>query len=170
MVKKFNEYKIDKFSFTLYEKYDEEEDSFFIDTDIRVMNIEKMNLDITETAKEYKKETEEWIHYVVGNSSALGLMKSETGDWIMVDKELIGTFLTDDKLDLDIYKRTDAHDGENGTIGMMPELKTTMSLDDLLKYVKGEESIKDFMGNRYQYNSRIMSNMREFKNFVEHGK
>lgn len=87
----------------------------------------------------------------------LGIIK---GTNILIDDECIGE--VSEKPRIDIFSETRDENGKTTGFNMMPSFSTRMNIENFIKeYSDGEISLQEFMGNRFCYNSRVCSNMRE---------
>ncbi len=87
----------------------------------------------------------------------LGIIK---GTNILIDDECIGEVC--EKPTVDIYSETIDENGKTKSFGLFPRFSSKISIKDLLsEYTMDEVSLETFMGNRFCYNSRVCSNMKE---------
>jgi hypothetical protein len=87
----------------------------------------------------------------------LGVIK---GTNILIDDECIGE--VSENPTLEIYSETRNEDGKTTGFSMFPSFLTKIKVEDLLTECSMEEvSLETFMGNRFCYNSRVCSNMKE---------
>lgn len=142
------------------------------EVNVSLVNVDKMNEDLNVMCTEYmEKQGKDVSNLTYGiRSNKLGFVTSGNGNHIMVDTELIGD-LIEDKYEIEIYE-TRWEDGKVKGFGMFPILNTGINLKELKEKYIGEttENVVEFMGTRYDYNSRIKSNQREFKNWLNERK
>lgn len=92
-----------------------------------------------------------------GLRGAYGVIK---GTNILIDRECIGEI--GEKPSFDIYSEIKDENGKLKSFSLFPTFSTKINISDLLKeYGQNEISLKDFMGDRFCYNDRVQSNMRE---------
>lgn len=83
------------------------------------------------------------------------------GTNLLIDRECCGEYLDkDEKIVIEVYRDTKPDENGSQGIGMFPVLNTTMTKTELLeKYGMPEIDLPTYMGSRFNYNSRIVSNM-----------
>lgn len=84
------------------------------------------------------------------------------------DPELCGRIIDmeEGKYPIEIFKRTHKEGGDE--IGILPEFETAIPVVTLMTdYCIGMVKIPEFMGTRYNYNTRIQDNQKEFINFIK---
>lgn len=89
--------------------------------------------------------------------SQLGWIK---GSNVVIDTECVGEVLTDGKVSFEVYGET-RKDGKAISHDAMPRFKPYFMLDDLLaEDSQPEQTLQEFMGDRFGYNTRVFSNMK----------
>lgn len=69
----------------------------------------------------------------------------------------------------DVPVRTRRKAGAGYTLGLNVEFYFPISAEQMPTYFKGRATLKAYMGSRYDYNPRIIRNMRDFLDAVERG-
>lgn len=128
------------------------------------IDIEKMSKDLNEQlqknpqfkGKEY--ELREKLALIDGVSLA-------------TDNEACFYTNTHQGIEFDFYKKSKEVKNEDGSssrsISMFPSGGVTLTLVDLLKYKKRETNLAVFMGGRFGYNPRIITNTRNLIEYIE---
>ena len=100
--------------------------------------------------------------------SLLKLPKNDKlgGSFAILDMELNGKYEKNGSFVLPVYEDSYDENGKQKGFGVAPETDITISVDNLSKNVIGEKTLKEFMGDRYKYNSRIENNMYNIANIL----
>lgn len=84
----------------------------------------------------------------------------------IIDDECVGQTETE-KYEFGFFLRKD----NSNSFTMFPAFGISLSLDEIKKYLTGEtKTLKDFMGDRYNYNSRLRGNLSSLLDYLRTGK
>jgi hypothetical protein len=132
--------------------------------DIKVIpfNMDALNKDIDDSVKENIKKAGDssFAPKIEPNEFFVvrGYMGVIKGTNILIDRECVGE--VSDKPSLDVYSETRDEFGKTKSFGIFPRFTSRTSLDELVKdYGQHEVSLDVFMGDRFAYNGRIVSNI-----------
>lgn len=98
--------------------------------------------------------------FSVGSNSMLTFIELPNGDIFILDRELVGNIVKlDDEIEFYLYSIS----SDENAIRLMPDASFKTTPDEILQDVDDanwyEKSIKEFMGSRYDYNSRLKYNL-----------
>jgi hypothetical protein len=80
---------------------------------------------------------------------------------VLIDRECVGEIINNDKIPLEVYGERPSESGKGVDLDMFPRFTFVVKLEDILKeYALPEVTLEKFMGDRFAYNNRIISNMR----------
>lgn len=138
--------------------------------EIVLLDIDKINAAVDAFVKLDPKISEE-----VKKNSTFSIRPSKLC-YTLNDKGVIGVFdselcgrvinMDDGKYPIEIFKRTHKEGGDE--IGILPEFETAIPVTVLMTdYCIGTQKIPEFMGTRYNYNTRIQNNQLEFIKFIK---
>ncbi len=129
--------------------------------DIKVakLNVEKLNETINTYFKSKEEVEERAFSYQVSEHS-LCIATSNKGTVAIFDNELCG-WLVEEQVKFDVIRAF-----EEGGRDMFPTKLVGFSMEEMQDFIDEEVTLEDFMGSRFNYNSRIKSNQREFVNFM----
>ena len=114
---------------------------------VRVIDTEKLSQVLSDQIGDSKKT------YKVYPS--LGIVT--TPSIALITNECVGT--TKQPFNIELYAEWLNEDGREVFEGA-PSMVAHMTIGDFADFIKEETTLKDFMGDRYQYNSRIQNNER----------
>jgi hypothetical protein len=128
------------------------------------LNMDAINKDIDASVKRETEKAGESSFAPKINSNEIFLVRGKLGvikgTNILIDDECIGEVC--EKPTVDIYSETIDENGKTKSFGLFPRFSSKISIKDLLsEYTMDEVSLETFMGNRFCYNSRVCSNMKE---------
>jgi len=130
----------------------------FDDIPVLEIDVEKLNESIDDEIRDKIVNPDSKLRIRTQKLGIIELPNSNTDKIAVVDDELVGKFMVDSKMKLSVYEDT----YENGNLkglAIMPKYEIDINLEELKRFVKGETTIKEFMGDRYNYNDRIERNM-----------
>jgi len=131
-------------------------DVFFDETIVNVVDTEKLILDIKTELQDANAVTEDEV--VSLRYSKLFVVKDKEGKYLVLDDELCG-LVANPLFEFDVY----ISHGDN--IAIYPKYIVKYSPEEIP--ISGEKvSIREFMGSRFNYNSRIERNMYNFKKLI----
>ncbi len=116
---------------------------------VRVVDVKKLenelNKEIGDTKKTYRINQK----LAIVTEPKIGLITDECVGW--------------DKQPFEIYLYAEWHN-ENGGLSFecIPSKGYQMTIGDFADYIERETTLKEFMGDRYQYNRRIIANEHEW--------
>jgi hypothetical protein len=133
---------------------------------INQIDLDGLNEDITKRIIKQKHEDDPDKADILyrPNIRRLGFVTSNNGMIGAVDEEAVTTLCPGGKLELEIYQKSRS----KLVMSFGPAFILTLEVADLLKHHPGKEgvSLKEHMGERYQYNSRIIDNQKMLKRFL----
>ena len=84
------------------------------------------------------------------------IIKNKFNNYLVFDEELVGCVINEDeKVDMYVY------DHSNG-ISLFPKGTISFSAKEINSLIKEEKSLKEYMGDRFDYNSRVRENQETF--------
>ena len=90
------------------------------------------------------------------------------GTKLIVDNEAVHEILEGDTVTFDVYKYTKNAEGRVISEDMIPSHRFTVTLVSILQdYSLEAVTLKEFMGDRFCYNNRILSNLHILKDSVK---
>lgn len=127
------------------------------------LNIEKINQDVDKNLKAeiekakgsiFAPEIKEGETFYL--RGALGIIQ---GTNMVIDEECVGEMVEHDDIHLHIYSQTITEKGKS--FSLSPRFTVTNKLSEMIKeYGQEPVSLESFMGSRFAYNDRIVSNTR----------
>ena len=99
----------------------------------------------------------------------IALVKSKSGKIIMTDSEACFYDNFDTPVKIDIYRKSIKEKDEDGNgvtkVFMFPACQGEFTYDNLKSHVSNKTNLAEFMGDRFQYNPRLIDNL---NNLMQH--
>lgn len=116
------------------------------------LDMDKLNADLTKSVIGKVEGVNPNSTYKVIGAKAILKMNGKT---IYLERDCVGTIIDDDKVTFDVYEHF-----EGGGWGMIPTVSMTGKLSDAeAEFGLPEVTLEEFMGDRFGYNTRVMSNI-----------
>jgi len=122
--------------------------------DIKVipLDMDKLNLSITEAVIASLNGANPKSTYKVHGKQAILKMNGKT---ILLERDCVGEIIDDDKVAFEVYEHY-----EEGGWGLLPKATMRTKLSEVeAEFGLPEVSLESFMGDRFGYNSRVISNI-----------
>ena len=130
----------------------------FEDATIRPLDTEKLCEAVWESAKaDVAKHFPKATGLMVPGKQ--GLAESLSGKHAVLDKEMVGTVEDEGMIEIGFYPKYE------GGFSALPAGTIRFSVEELKEYAGDEVPVKEFMDDRYGYNTRIENNQREALGF-----
>jgi len=123
------------------------------------LNVEKLNEDINSHLKESEKGECDFDYRLPERN--LCVATSDKGTVGIFDMELCGELVEGTEIKFEVIRQF-----HKGSRDMFPVKMVGVSLVELQEYIDGSINVEEFMGQRFNYNSRIKSNQNVFLNFI----
>ncbi|MEK6885310.1 MAG: hypothetical protein AABY22_37105, partial [Nanoarchaeota archaeon] len=81
---------------------------------------------------------------------------------VVIDTECVGDIIEDNKVQIAFYGETTVDDDVISS-DIFPQYSPYFKLDELIAEGLPEKTLQEFMGSRFGYNTRILSNMNIIK-------
>lgn len=116
------------------------------------LDMDKLNADITESVIGKVEGANPNSTYKVIGAKAILKMNGKT---IYLERECVGEIIDDDKVTFDVHEHF-----QGGGMGMIPTVSMTGKLSEAeAEFGLPEITLEEFMGDRFGYNSRVISNI-----------
>ena len=116
------------------------------------LNMDKMNLSITGAVIASLDGANPKSTYEVHGGLAILKMNAKT---ILLERDCVGEIIDDDKVAFDVYEHY-----ETGGWGMLPKATMRTNLSEVeAEFGLPEVTLQEFMGDRFGYNTRVISNI-----------
>jgi hypothetical protein len=90
------------------------------------------------------------------------------GTKLLLDNEAVHEILESDSVNFDVYKYTKNDEGQTISQEMIPSVRMKVTLVSILQnYCLEAVTLQEFMGDRFCYNSRILSNLHILKDSIK---
>jgi hypothetical protein len=133
---------------------------------VSVVDVEKLSNDLTKwyTIEVAKSHNSSLIPKPLEKNEKLfvnkfALTTTKSGKNVVLDNECVHNVLELPKFEVEVYSETLDENEILMTKSLFPLFSIRITVDELKKDYIVEDTLKNFMGNRFEYNSRIKSNM-----------
>lgn len=128
--------------------------------DVQVINVSAISDKINKQLKEIEKYKEHDYEL----KDTLAIVKCKNNEFILTDKEAcFFDEIAKNPVQIDVYRKSVEKTSENGnkstSVFMFPTCQIEFSYEDFKEFIIKETNLAEFMGDRFQYNPRLQSNL-----------